>query len=91
MNDEHSDLKAYFSRLFNAHGAGDLSETYNAHWWKAHQATPATPAAEIEPESTCPSYRVVAEPCAQGFRLKRYEQVAGTAEMVLVSVEIVKQ
>ena len=45
--------------------------------------------AALEPEQKCPSYRVVAEPCAQGFRLKRYEQVAGTAELVLVSVEIV--
>lgn len=36
-----------------------------------------------------PRSRVVAEPCRQGFRLKRYEQVAGTEEMVLVSIELV--
>lgn len=46
--------------------------------------------AQAEPEQKCPSYRLVAEPCAQGTRLKRYEPVAGTAEMVLVSVEILR-
>lgn len=50
----------------------------------------ADPVAPAEPEQKCPSYRLVAEPCAQGTRLKRYEPVAGTAEMVLVSVEILR-
>lgn len=46
--------------------------------------------APLEPEQKCPAYRMIAEPCGEGFRMKRYEQVAGTAELVLVSVEIVR-
>lgn len=43
-----------------------------------------------ELSASVPRFRIVAEPCAQGIRFKRYEQVAGMAELVLVSVEIVK-
>ncbi len=46
--------------------------------------------AQVAPPSSSPSYRIVAEPCPQGVRFKRYEQVAGMAELVLVSVEVVR-
>jgi hypothetical protein len=78
--------------------SSDFSREVFKAWLAGLNGLPVVDAASRAPappekrdvSAAVPRSRLVAEPCAQGVRLKRYEQVAGTEEMVLVSIEVVR-
>lgn len=94
------DLEKYFSwlkddyrekcRANSARNEEMYRRAYNAIGVSGAAQAAQMRSSQAEPEQKCPAYRMIAEPCGEGFRMKRYEQVAGTAELVLVSVEIVR-